>query len=286
LNISKKNKLAYRIITGQKNVEKIHDILIKQNIIDIDYDDNQILYYLGHYNFIIKNYDEAIRLYEMALKKGNEFTINIIGDMYEHKLCSDNDFNIFIKLCESQIEKGNQFAMHYFGFIHQCGEVVDKDIDKAIKLHKMAIEKGNEFAMNSLADIYICEKGFSANSIESIKLYKMSIKKGFANAMNNLAFVYENGKGVNKNLNKAAKYYAMYCKNTNETLSEYIDLKEDSIVWKHYLHEYWPNKEFISKQIIILLLISKNRSTNNKLKWMVKGITEIIIGFLATFEKI
>jgi len=63
-------------------------------------------------------------------------------------------------------------------------------------------------------------------------------------------------------------------------------LNHPDIVWKTYLHKFWPTKNNIENKIIVLLLISKKRNTSKiNMKWMVKGITMIIIEYVVTLQK-
>jgi len=280
-----KIRCSYVKINQCKNIKKIYDAMINNICIEINYDsdDDELLYYLGLYNHIIKNYDKAIKLFKASINKGNEWAMYNLAVIYDNGDGVIKNQDEAKRLYKASIKKDNSHAMNNLAYLYSCSEY--KNYDEVIRLYMTAIEKGNNAAMNNLAGLYKDGIFIDKNINMAMKLYKQSIKKNNVHAMKNLANMYKNGKDIDENLNKAAKYYMKYCERTNYSLNRYIDLKEKDIVWKKYLHKWWPNKKFIDQQIITLLLISKNRSKNGESKWIVKGITEIIIGHLATFDK-
>jgi len=89
------------------NIEKNYDLMIGCIDIDIDYNDDELLYYVGMYNAIINKFDEAIKFYRLSVELGNDDGVNNLGCMY------DIETNINIK----------------------------KNMNETIGLYKMVVEK-------------------------------------------------------------------------------------------------------------------------------------------------
>lgn len=65
------------------NIEKNYDLMIGCIDIDIDYNDDELLYYVGMYNAIINKFDEAIKFYRLSVELGNDDGVNNLGCMYD-----------------------------------------------------------------------------------------------------------------------------------------------------------------------------------------------------------
>jgi len=356
IDVIKKHQCIYIKISNNQNIKKIHNLIINNVMIDgddLDIQDSELLHYIGFYHKINKNYDEAIKFYNMAIQLKNLYSMNNLAHMYTNGDGIDKNIDEAIRIYKIGVENGNVTAMVRLGNIYCDENYINKNIDEAIRIYKMAIDLGhitsichlaniysdknsthtnineairllkigvnmeNYTAMNNLANIYADVTGINVNYNEAIKLYCKAIKNGNSYAMYGLATMHFYGYGVDKNYDEtiillkmaikydhieaikslaivylelyknhdlAVKYYAKYCKHVNEPLNNYIKLEDVDVHWTDYLHKYWPNKKFIGEQIMMLLLMSKNRSKYT-LNWMVNGIAKIIIKYLATFEK-
>ena len=215
----------------------------------------------------------------MAIDNGNINSIDSLADIHYFGNVITKDVDEAKRLYNVGIKYGNVQSMIKLAKIY-CEE---NNIVEAVRLYKMAIDYGNDVAMNNLAYMYSVGYNVDKNLDEAIRLLELSIGKGNEQALINLAHIYQTEQEVKDN-NLALKYYIKYCEKTRETIGKYFMLDSYDIFWEDYLHKYWPNREILDKQIITLLLISKNR-VNNDNDWMVKGVAKLIIRYLATFEK-
>jgi len=199
------------------------------------------------------NIDEAIKIYKYLIDLGNTDAMISLGNIYCDRINNNHDYTekyrvtkLFNKLFGGYNVRSDKSPQTHFHVFEQYGKI---NVDEAIKLYKMAANKKNAHA------IYI------------------------------LGYLYKDGRCIDQDYNLAAKYYGQLCDCENEILSRYFDLKQYDVMWTKNLHKYWPNKQFIGKQIIVLFLISKCRFRYQNLGWMVKGIVDMIVVWLGTFEK-
>lgn len=96
-----------------------------------------------------KNYDEAMKFYNIAIEKGNSKALINMAWNYQNGFCGvDQDYEKAIEYYNKAIEKGNTFAMTFMAWHYQngfCG--VDQDYEKAIEYYNNAIEKSNNRAV-------------------------------------------------------------------------------------------------------------------------------------------
>ena len=172
-NLSYKNKLFNEALNYLKQMQIKTDAVYS----------NIGLLYMDEF----KSCDNAIKYYNIAIKKGSTTAFNDIGRVYKEL----KDFDNAIKYYKLGIEKKDSNAMNNLGILYK---VELKDFDNAIKYYEMAVEKENTDAMNNLAALYQTEfKDFD----NAIKYYEMAIEKENSDAMNSLAWLY-----YKKNINK------------------------------------------------------------------------------------
>ena len=217
--------IIYELFCANKNYA-IYKKLFDYCIAHRETDDSKILYLLGRMyrkgKGVEKNFDEAIKYYEMAIEKGNDCAMFGLGRMYYIAKGVEQNFEKVIKYYKMSIEKGNSHAMGNLGYMYQYGKGVKRNYKKAIKYYKMAIEKGNCYAMNNLGTMYKNGKGVEQNFEKAIKYYKMSIGKGYEIAKTNLSAL------INKindlSTTEKIKYYNILnqCEKTKEYAEKII----------------------------------------------------------------
>ncbi len=145
-NLSYKNKLFNEALNYLKQMQIKTDAVYS----------NIGLLYMDEF----KSCDNAIKYYNIAIKKGSTTAFNDIGRVYKEL----KDFDNAIKYYKLGIEKKDSNAMNNLGILYK---VELKDFDNAIKYYEMAVEKENTDAMNNLAALYQTEE--YVESIRSIR---------------------------------------------------------------------------------------------------------------------
>jgi len=323
--LNSKNDCSYPKISNPENIKKIYDLFINDMPIDTNEvnDDDELAFYSGYYHKINNNYKNATKFFEMEISKENSNSLYHLACIYQNNDNDNCDYEKARKLYEMLIDKGNTNAMYGLARMYEFGKGVPKDYKKAFELLETAAKKGNSHAMNFIGLIYYEGRYFDKNYNKAFEYFEIAAQNGHSSGMVNLAHLYEQGqvvaqdydkvielfgmsiqidnsimpahnleriykKNITVNRNLIVKHLVTYCENTNRRISYYIDLNNDDndIVWETYLHKYWPIKNDIKNKIYTLLFISKNRNISKiDMKWMVKGITMIIIKYVATFGR-
>jgi len=118
------------------NIEKNYDLMIGCIDIDIDYNDDELLYYVGMYNAIINKFDEAIKFYRLSVELGNDDGVNNLGCMYdiETNINIKKNMNETIGLYKMVVEKVIIMQMGNLWCLYKNGSGVRRNIDEAIRL--------------------------------------------------------------------------------------------------------------------------------------------------------
>ena len=138
-------------------------------------------------------------------------------------------------------------------------------------------EKGTYFKKDINKSIEYYEKGCDLNNYECLV---------------NLANLYKKGNEVPIDLEKSCSYLLRACFVSEDNV-DFVKIQLLRIIstkkveWRTEYHEFWGKQDLLDKQIVVLLLISKNRkeSIKEESKVLVKGIIMKIIKFLCHFRQ-
>ncbi len=147
-----------------------------------------------------KNYPEAIRLYEEAIKLGNSSAMYNRAFMYQEGqgvLDGNRNYPQAISLYKEAIKLGHAGAMNNRAYMYHYGLGRERNYPKAIRFYEAAIERGNTRAMVNRAFMHRHGQGDAVNYPAAIALYEMAIKQGNAAAMVYRAYMYQYGQGSN-----------------------------------------------------------------------------------------
>ena len=263
-------RLQHVPMPTDSNIKIVLDILHQTHILNKASEDGELLLFAGLINYIYnKEFPEAIEYFKAAIEKDNLSAISMLA-------------NIYLGIGEF---------------------VIYKNLPEALRLFNKAIERNDHYAMAQLGEVYYCGiYGVEKNIDEGIRLFELAAKYENTFALKSLGKYYKK----NEDYESAVKYFFKYCEITNEPLRHYIDLEKCNIRWTEDLHKHWPSKSELKKynnswnedlhkhwlkkdeieeQILMLLLISKDRR-NHKQKWLVRGIVRKIIEEFANSDGI
>ncbi|MDF2940598.1 MAG: hypothetical protein K0R66_1240, partial [Gammaproteobacteria bacterium] len=166
------------------------------------------------------NFPEAIRLYDLAIAKGNSVAMLRRAYMYQKAIGGPENLPEAIRLYDLAITKGNSAAMQKRAYMHQRGIGGPVNLEKAIRLYDLAVTKGLPIAMINRAYMHEKAIGGPENLLEAIRLYDLAINKGHSYAMVHRAQMYENGIGGEKNIPKAIDLWIHALTSDNEAWSK------------------------------------------------------------------
>jgi TPR repeat protein len=164
--------------------------------------------------------DAAIPLLEKCARKGNTFSMYILGDAYYSgrlvpkdykkalywlKRCADHgpsEYHVImdiVDICRSE-------AMGKLGNMYLNAMGVDQDLEEAEKWLKAGAEGLDPHSMNNYAIFLQRFRKDQGVEEEMLKWWKIAAESGYSVAMLNLAERYEKGIGTEKNLDLAEKW--------------------------------------------------------------------------------
>lgn len=133
------------------------------------------IYYLGD-DLLSSNYEKAIGLLELPIIKDFSVSYILLARMYGNENYNNKNYTDAIKLYTLAIDKGDSRGMYYLGKAYFDGELdLQKDSIKGKELLEKAIIKGNTFSMFHLANEYSIGNNIKKDLIEARKLYESVI---------------------------------------------------------------------------------------------------------------
>jgi TPR repeat protein len=104
--------------------------------------------------------------------------------------------------------RGYAVSMNNIGLLYANGDGVAQDYGEALKWWRMSAERGNAWAMNSIGDLYENGQGVTQSYADAIDWYQRAADAGDGLAMYNLGNLFEHGRGVDADLKAAHDWYA------------------------------------------------------------------------------
>jgi len=120
-------------------------------------------------------YEDAFKCFQESNEiKENSYALNSLASCYYDGKGVKKNIDEAVRLFQILVKKGNTIAMFNLAVYYED----NKNIDEAIKYYKLAIEKGEVIvAMYNLALCYYAGRGIKKDYVEAIKCYKMAFEK-------------------------------------------------------------------------------------------------------------
>jgi Holliday junction DNA helicase RuvB len=145
--------------------------------------DAKFAYDLGVVNFRQKDYSNAARCFEKAVKQGRAPAQINLALCYMDGLGVEKDEAEGVKWYSTAAEKGHAFAEYSLGNCYYLGRGVAKDISTALKWWHMAADHGSDDAQHNLGVCYESGEGVIAqNYVEAYKWMKLAAAQGYEGA--------------------------------------------------------------------------------------------------------
>jgi hypothetical protein len=141
-------------------------------------------------------------------EKGDVRAMNNIGLLWARGVgVAEPNFQEALRWWKDAAKRGYPLAMNNIGLLYANGQGVKQDYKEAFKWWEMSSERGNAWAMNSIGDLYENGQGVERNYGEAMDWYQRAAEAGDGLAMYNIGALYENGRGVTPNFKAAMDWY-------------------------------------------------------------------------------
>ena len=123
------------------------------------------MYHKG--NKIPRNYEKAMKWYQIVANKGNYRAQYFVGNMYFRGHGVEQDYKEAKKWFLLSAKQGSKGSQHFLGFIYSDGLGVNKDLNKALKWYKLAAEQNDKKAQFFIGNIYYEGLGVSKDLVQA-----------------------------------------------------------------------------------------------------------------------
>lgn len=161
------------------------------------------LFKLGKACYDNKEYEQAIKYYELAAKQGHS------GAQYSLGCCYDSGEGVEIDELEAArwyrkaAKQGHVWAQFNLGCCYDVGEGVCQSPQEAARWYRLAAEQGFADAQYNLGDCYDFGNGVPQDYKEALRWYLKAANQGHLQAQVQLWIFYETGRGVTQNYETA-----------------------------------------------------------------------------------
>jgi TPR repeat protein len=143
-----------------------------------------------------------------AVQKGDPRAMNNVGLMWAQGIgVPKADYEEAIRWWKEAARRGYAVSMNNLGLAYANGHGVNQDYQQALKWWEMAAEQGDAWAMNSIGDLYENGLGVAQDYKEAFDWYARAAEAGDGLAMYNLGNFHEKGLAVGRNPKAALSWY-------------------------------------------------------------------------------
>ena len=150
-----------------------------------------------------KDYEKALKAFELGAKTGDLNAMTALGIMYITGVgVIQNDIKGF-KYVQDAANKSHPKAQYTLGAIHYLGAGVSIDFKKAFSWISLSADQGYADAQHNLAQMYEAGEGVSQNFEQAYEYYLKAARNDNLDSQIKVAQMYQKGIGTKKNLDKS-----------------------------------------------------------------------------------
>ena len=151
-----------------------------------------------------KDYEKALRAFELGAKTGDLDAMTAVGIMYIAGVgVNQNDAKGF-KYIQDAANKSHPKAQYTLGAIYYLGAGIAVDFNKAFSWISLSAEQGYLDAQHNLAQMYETGEGVSQDFKKAYEYYIIAARRDNIDSQIKVAQMYQDGIGVEKDLEKSA----------------------------------------------------------------------------------
>lgn len=135
-----------------------------------------------------KNTELAEKWYKESIQSGNDYAITRLGMLYGNL----EKYDEAIKCYEIAIKKGDPVAMNSMGLLYRYGFGVKRDINKAVELYQESASKDEFSGLVNLGLMYEEGLGVPQSYEKAVELYKRAYLLGYKDIQQRIDFLNKN----------------------------------------------------------------------------------------------
>lgn len=185
--------ILYKHNNNYKKAKEMFEIAIKKD------HSSSAMMSLGdlyrHGKGVEQNIELAKKWYNASMQTGNYFALTRLGILYSEL----EKYDEAIKCYQEAIKKGDPAAMNSMGLLYQHGFGVKRDISQAVKLYQNAANKDGIGGLINLGLMYEEGLGVPQNYQKAVELYTRAYQLGYTDIQLRINFL--NKHFINNNRN-------------------------------------------------------------------------------------
>ena len=131
-----------------------------------------LLYANGH--GVQQNYIEAFNWWHQSAYLGNAWAMNSVGDLYENGLGTSRNLQMAMTWYQSAATQGEPMAMYNVGVLYESGAGVTRDDAEALAWFRKSAGLGYASAMHSIGKMYVDGRAVGADPVEALAWYSVA----------------------------------------------------------------------------------------------------------------
>jgi TPR repeat protein len=131
-----------------------------------------LLYANGH--GVQQDYNEAFNWWHQAAFLGNAWAMNSVGDLYENGLGTQRNLRMAMTWYQSAAVQGEPMAMYNIGVLYEAGAGVTRDDAEALDWFRKSAGHGYASAMHSIGKMYVEGRAVAADPVEALAWYSVA----------------------------------------------------------------------------------------------------------------
>ncbi|WP_416694359.1 tetratricopeptide repeat protein [Candidatus Pseudothioglobus sp. Uisw_050_01] len=151
-----------------------------------------------------KNYEKALKAFELGSKTGDLNAMTALGIMYITGVGVIQDDTKGFKYVQEAANKSHPKAQYTLGAIYYLGAGVNIDFNKAFSWISLSANQGYSDAQHNLAQMYEAGEGVSQNFEQAYEYYLKAARNDNLDSQIKVTQMYQEGIGTEKNLEKSA----------------------------------------------------------------------------------
>jgi TPR repeat protein len=156
-----------------------------------------------------QSFEEALKWWKEAAKRGYTVAMNNIGLLYANGHGVTQDYNEAFNWWHQSAFLGNAWAMNSVGDLYENGLGTRRNMQMAMTWYQSAAVQGEPMAMYNVGLLYEAGSGVSRDDTEALAWFRRSAERGYASAMHSIGRMYAEGRAVNADPVEALAWYSV-----------------------------------------------------------------------------
>jgi len=183
--------------------------------------------YLGQLAEERKDYEEAIKYYEIAALSGLALAQGRLGMAYLMGNLVPQNYELAYKWLTMASENGDLIATCTLGNMYENGRYLNQNYEKARQLYEQAVNENYDMAQDALGMMYLNGTGVVRDKAKAFDLLQKAANQGFSHSQYIIALMYALGDGVCFDESEARKWFELAAKDSS--FAQYRDEIENAI---------------------------------------------------------